>query len=220
MSKKKPERQELEPLIQPKIRPLTKNQNLYWKAIDNNVVTIAVGPSGSSKTYSAAYKAVKMLEAGEIKQIVITRPICGAGESLGAMPGDVLEKIHPYLLPVLECFYEFLGTTKTKALIEEGVIQLIPLALMRGLTRKNCLMILDEAQNATLGQIRLFLTRLGENSKMVINGDIKQRDIRDSGLQEVWQKLKKVEGIECIELSREDIVRHPLISIILDKIGE
>lgn len=161
-----------------------------------------------------------MLEEEIITKVVITRPVREAGESLGFLPGSYLEKLHPYLLPLLDAFYEIVGKATTDKWMEDGTLEILPLAFARGITRKNCLLILDEAQNATLTQLRMFLTRIGLESKMIINGDPRQKDINVNDFKFVFDKLDGMENVSCITLTNEDIKRHPLIAEILTRIGE
>ena len=202
------------------IYPKTINQQVYLDAIEKNDLVFAVGPAGTGKTYVAVIHAVSKLKNGDIRKIILTRPAVEAGEKLGFLPGDLKEKIDPYLRPLYDALYEVLGLKQTDELIEKGVIEIAPLAYMRGRTLENAYVILDEAQNTTKGQMKLFLTRMGFNSKMVVTGDITQIDLPSdtlSGLIHATQLLKRVPGIEVVKFERIDVVRHPLVQKILER---
>ncbi len=201
----------------------TINQKRYLDAIEKNDLTFGIGPAGTGKTYVAVLHAVKMLKNGHIRKIILTRPAVEAGESLGFLPGDLKEKIDPYLRPLYDALYEALGTKQTEELIEKGVIEIAPLAYMRGRTLENAYVVLDEAQNTTKGQMKLFLTRLGFESKMIVTGDITQIDLpvnAQSGLIHAAKLLKDVKGIATIHFERVDVIRHPLIQKILERYDE
>lgn len=196
----------------------TLNQKHYLKAINTNDLVFGIGPAGTGKTYVAVINAISKLKDGSIKKIILTRPAVEAGESLGFLPGDLKEKVDPYLRPLYDALYEVLGTTQTEELIEKGVIEIAPLAYMRGRTLENAYVILDEAQNTTVNQMKLFLTRLGFNSKMVVTGDITQIDLPTkvhSGLVNAIQILDGVKGISIIQFERVDVIRHPLVQKVL-----
>lgn len=202
------------------IHAKTLNQKHYLKAINNNDLVFGIGPAGTGKTYVAVINAVSKLKEGHVKKIILTRPAVEAGESLGFLPGDLKEKVDPYLRPLYDALYEVLGTRQTDDLIEKGVIEIAPLAYMRGRTLDNAYVILDEAQNTTVNQMKLFLTRLGFNSKMVVTGDITQIDLPKhigSGLVNACNLLKSVQGIEIITFERVDVIRHPLVQKVLEK---
>lgn len=202
------------------IFPKTINQQKYIEAIESNDLVFGVGPAGTGKTYVAVVHAVSKLKNGDIKKLILTRPAVEAGEKLGFLPGDLKEKIDPYLRPLYDALYEVLGNKQTDELIEKGVIEIAPLAYMRGRTLENAYVILDEAQNTTKGQMKLFLTRLGFNSKMVVTGDITQIDLPNdtlSGLIHATRLLKNVSGISVIKFERVDVVRHPLVQKILER---
>ena len=201
----------------------TINQVNYIKAINSKDLVFSIGPAGTGKTYVAVVNALSKLRNGEIKKIILTRPAVEAGESLGFLPGDLKEKVDPYLRPLYDALYEVLGKKQTEDLIEKGVIEIAPLAYMRGRTLENAYVILDEAQNTTFNQMKLFLTRLGFNSKMVVTGDITQIDLPkkvESGLVNAIKLLGDVAGIEIIRFERIDVIRHPLVQKVLAKYEE
>ena len=183
-------------------------------AIEERSVVLALGPAGTGKTYLAVAKAVDALEAGKIHRIVLSRPAVEAGESLGFLPGDVGEKLAPYLRPLYDALTERLGTKRLKALLAEGAIEIAPVAYMRGRTLNDCFIVIDEAQNCTYGQIKMLLTRLGWRSTMVLTGDPDQTDLLPgmSGYRDIAARLESVEGIAVVRLSETDIVRHPLVA--------
>jgi phosphate starvation-inducible PhoH-like protein len=198
----------------------TLNQKHYLKAINNHDLVFGIGPAGTGKTYIAVINAISMLKNGQIKRIILTRPAVEAGESLGFLPGDLKEKVDPYLRPLYDALYEVLGTKQTEELIDKGTIEIAPLAYMRGRTLENAYVILDEAQNTTINQMKLFLTRLGFNSKMVVTGDITQIDLPKkvgSGLVNACNILKGVTGISIIQFERVDVIRHPLVQKVLER---
>ncbi len=205
------------------IHAKTLNQLNYLKAINNNDLVFGIGPAGTGKTYVAVVNSLAKLKAGGIKKIILTRPAVEAGESLGFLPGDLKEKVDPYLRPLYDALYEVLGKKQTDDLIEKGVIEIAPLAYMRGRTLENAYVILDEAQNTTFNQMKLFLTRLGFNSKMVVTGDITQIDLPkriESGLINAIKILKDVAGIKIIAFERVDVIRHPLVQKVLERYEE
>ena len=196
----------------------TINQQKYLEAIEQNDLVFAIGPAGTGKTYVAVVHAVSKLKTNQISKIILTRPAVEAGENLGFLPGDLKEKIDPYLRPLYDALYDVLGAKHTDDLIERGVIEIAPLAYMRGRTLENAYVILDEAQNTTKGQMKLFLTRLGFHSKMVVTGDITQVDLpknATSGMVDATKLLKGVSGIKTLQFERIDVIRHPLIQKIL-----
>ncbi len=204
------------------IKARTLGQMRLVKAIEDNTVTIVSGPAGSGKTYLAVTMATKALKDGDVKKIVLTRPVVEAGESLGFLPGDLKEKVDPYLMPLYDALDELLGHEKVEGYIERGIIEIIPLAYMRGRSLKDAFIILDEAQNTTSMQMFMFLTRLAQNSKMVITGDLSQIDREAtrgniSGLKEACNNLTKMDDIAIINLKEDDIVRHPLVKTIIDR---
>lgn len=202
------------------IYPKTLKQREYINSLQNYDIVFGVGPAGTGKTYLAVVYAVSLLKKGIIKHLVLTRPAVEAGESLGFLPGDLKEKIDPYLRPLYDALYDTLGLELTNSYIERGVIEIAPLAYMRGRTLENTYAILDEAQNTTQMQMKMFLTRLGFNSKMVITGDISQIDLpsnKKSGLVEACMLFKNVKQIGIVKFEKLDVVRHPLVQIIIDK---
>ncbi len=202
------------------IYPKTLKQLEYVKALDNTDLIFSIGSAGTGKTYLSIVHAVTQLKNGKIKKLILTRPAVEAGESLGFLPGDLKDKIDPYLRPLYDALYDTFGIEQTNNLIEKNVIEIAPLAYMRGRTLENAYIILDEAQNTTTLQMKMFLTRLGFNSKMVVTGDISQIDLpsgKKSGLVEATNLLKNIPNIEVIEFDRYDVIRHPLVARILER---
>lgn len=200
------------------VRCKSLGQYDYVQAVKNNTITIAIGPAGTGKTYLAVAVAAAMMKAKERDKIILTRPAVEAGEKLGFLPGDLQDKVDPYLRPVYDALAEMFGQENYTNLMEKGVIEVAPLAYMRGRTLSNAFIILDEAQNATKEQIKMFLTRLGENSKMVVTGDITQTDLPQSsrsGLSHAADVLREVDDIAVVTLSGSDVVRHPLVEKII-----
>jgi len=199
----------------------TYNQYLFKKKIEANNLVFGVGPAGTGKTFIAVLLAVNALKKGEINKIIITRPAVEAGESLGFLPGDLKEKIDPYLMPIYDALDAILGKEKKDSYIEKGVIEVMPLAYMRGRTLDEAFIILDEAQNTTDRQMLMFLTRLGYNSKMIVNGDTTQVDLNiaktNSGLISAIKKLNGVKDISFVEFGKDDVVRNPLVKTIIEK---
>ncbi|RSK27889.1 PhoH family protein [Bacillus sp. HMF5848] len=205
------------------IRVKTLGQREYINAIRKYDLTFGIGPAGTGKTYLAVLMAVNALKAGSVKRIILTRPAVEAGESLGFLPGDLKEKVDPYLRPLYDALHDVLGNEQTVRLIERGTIEIAPLAYMRGRTLDDAFVILDEAQNTTPAQMKMFLTRLGFGSKMVITGDISQVDLPKgvkSGLAVVRELLANVKGISFITLEQSDVVRHPLVAKIIKAYDE
>ena len=198
--------------------PRSKRQSDYLKALLSEDIVISLGPAGTGKSYLAVSVAVNMLMEKKIEKLILSRPSVEAGERLGFLPGDMKEKVDPYLRPLYDALYDLYGYEKIQRKIETGEIEIAPLAFMRGRTLKNSFAILDEAQNASLTQIKMFLTRIGENSKLVVNGDPSQVDLinqKQSGLIQSKEILKNIKEIKCIEFNHEDVVRHPLVSKII-----
>ena len=196
----------------------SEKQSEYIKALKENDIVMSLGPAGTGKSFLAVSVAVTLLMEKKIDRVILSRPAVEAGEKLGFLPGDMKEKVDPYLRPLYDALYELFGVDKIDKKIETGEIEIAPLAFMRGRTLKNCFAILDEAQNATETQIKMFLTRIGENSKLVVNGDPSQVDLinkRDSGLIKSRNILKDLEEIKVIEFDHNDVVRHPLVSKII-----
>ena len=196
----------------------SKKQSDYIKALTNNDITLALGPAGTGKSFLAVSVAMTMLFEKKVEKVILSRPAVEAGEKLGFLPGDMKEKVDPYLRPLYDALYDLFGFEKINKKIESGEIEIAPLAFMRGRTLKNSFAILDEAQNATLTQIKMFLTRIGENSKIVINGDPSQIDLinkSQSGLIKTKKILNKIKEIKSIEFDHKDVVRHPLVTKII-----
>ena len=200
------------------ITPKSLNQKLYIDAMRRYDVVIAIGPAGTGKTYLAMAMAVAALTSGEADRIILTRPAVEAGEKLGFLPGDMVEKVNPYLRPLYDALHDMMSYDRVQRLIDQEAIEVAPLAFMRGRTLNNAFVILDEAQNTTTEQMKMFLTRLGYNSKAVITGDITQVDLPkdvSSGLIESQEILKDVEGIKFVYFDEKDVVRHPLVQDII-----
>ena len=202
-----------------KIYARTENQKKYLKALNEREVIFVIGPAGTGKTYLAVAKAVSYLQSGRVNKIILSRPAVEAGERLGFLPGDMREKVDPYLRPIYDALYEMMPYDVVDRKILSGEIEIAPIAFMRGRTLNDSFIILDEAQNTSSVQMKMFLTRLGKNSKMIIAGDITQIDLpekMESGLINAKKKLKKVKSIKFIELSKNDVVRHKLVQKIID----
>jgi phosphate starvation-inducible PhoH-like protein len=200
------------------IVPKTPSQKRYVKAIKENDIVFGIGPAGTGKTYLAMAMALRYLKDNKISKIILTRPAVEAGEKLGFLPGGIAEKVHPYLTPLYDALYDMVDFDKANYLLEKGVIEIAPLAFMRGRTLNDAFIILDEAQNTTKEQMKMFLTRIGFGSKAVITGDITQIDLpkkKESGLVEAMTVLKGIEGIDFVEFKKEDVVRHPIVQKII-----
>ena len=201
----------------------TINQQAYFAKIKDEDLVFGIGPAGSGKTYLAVIIGVAMLKQGLVERIVITRPVVEAGENLGFLPGDLKEKVDPYLRPLYDAFHDVLGVEVTEKMTTRGQIEIAPLAYMRGRTLENAYVVLDEAQNTTKEQMKMFLTRLGENSKMVVTGDVTQIDLPKrvtSGLVHASKMLEGVEGIGFVHFDVIDVVRHPLVQRIIERYNE
>jgi phosphate starvation-inducible PhoH-like protein len=201
------------------VKPKTHGQKLYVDAISKHDIVFSIGPAGTGKTYLAVAMAAKALKEKSVSRLIITRPAVEAGEKLGFLPGDLQEKINPYLRPLYDSLYDIIGTEKTQKLMEKNIIEIAPLAYMRGRSLDDAFIILDEAQNTTSEQMKMFLTRLGFGSKAVITGDVTQVDLpkgQYSGLLEAREILKDVEGLSFQELSSEDVMRHQLVRRIIN----
>lgn len=197
-----------------RLRPRTSRQHAFLEAIERHPLTLAIGPAGTGKTFLATVQAVRHLQERKVERIVLTRPAVEAGERLGFLPGDLQQKVDPYLRPLYDALHLLLGQERTSQLIEKGVIEIAPLAYMRGRTLADAFVILDEAQNTSCAQMRMVLTRLGENARMVVTGDITQIDLpagQMSGLVEAAQVLEGVEGVALCRFADADVVRHPLV---------
>lgn len=200
------------------VKARTENQRKMMTSITKNDMLFAVGPAGTGKTYTAVALAVRALKNKEVKRIILTRPAVEAGENLGFLPGDLKEKLDPYMQPLYDALSDMIPADKLEQNIENRVIQIAPLAFMRGRTLDNAFVILDEAQNTTESQMKMFLTRMGNNAKFIITGDITQVDLpskQPSGLLQAIKYLKKIEGIDFIELDSRDVIRHRLVSAII-----
>jgi phosphate starvation-inducible protein PhoH and related proteins len=200
------------------ITPKTLNQKRYVEAIREHDIVVGIGPAGTGKSYLAMAMAVSALTRREVSRIILTRPAVEAGERLGFLPGDMYEKVHPYLRPLYDALYDMMEPEKAATMTERGAIEIAPLAYMRGRTLNDAFIVLDEAQNTTSEQMKMFLTRLGFNSRMVITGDITQVDLpstRASGLIEIQSVLKSIEGIRFVYFTEKDVVRHELVSEIV-----
>ena len=201
------------------VRARTVNQQRLVKLYDKDDLLFAVGPAGSGKTYTAIALAVRALKERQVRRIILTRPAVEAGEKLGFLPGDMKEKLDPYLQPLYDALNDMIPPLKLQKYLEEGTVQIAPLAYMRGRTLDNAFVILDEAQNTTLSQIKMFLTRMGRNARFIVTGDVTQVDLpkkSDSGLVRAMEILRGVDGIGIVEFDRRDIVRHPLVKYIVE----
>ncbi|MBQ9993160.1 MAG: PhoH family protein [Clostridia bacterium] len=200
------------------VKPKTIGQSKYCEAIDRNTITIGIGPAGTGKTYLAVAMAVAAFRAGTVNRIILTRPAVEAGEKLGFLPGDLQQKVDPYLRPLYDALFDMLGAETFQRYQERGAIEVAPLAYMRGRTLDDSFIILDEAQNTSREQMKMFLTRLGFNSKMVVNGDVTQIDLPDgrkSGLSELSRLLKGIDDIAIVTFDERDVVRHKLVQDII-----
>jgi phosphate starvation-inducible PhoH-like protein len=201
------------------VRPKTLGQKEYVDAVRDNTMVFGIGPAGTGKTYLAMAAAVEALQSGTVRRIILTRPAVEAGERLGFLPGDLVAKVDPYLRPLYDALYEMLGPEETARLMERATIEIAPLAYMRGRTLNDAFIVLDEAQNTTPEQMKMFLTRLGFNSKMVVTGDVTQVDLSDgrpSGLRVVSRVLRDIPGVAFIEFSAADVVRHRIVAAIVE----
>ena len=202
-----------------RIVPRTNNQNKYFELLNKKNIVFAIGPAGTGKTYVAVAKAVAALQEGKVNKIILSRPAVEAGEKLGYLPGDLKEKVDPFLRPIYDALYSLLPFDQVEKKIFNNIIEIAPIAFMRGRTLEDCFIILDEAQNTTRTQMKMFLTRLGKNSQMVVVGDITQIDLvseRESGLKDALTKLIKISDIGFIELNEKDVVRHDLVKKIIN----
>lgn len=204
------------------VRPKTTNQDRYLGAIRDNDLVFAIGPAGTGKTYLAVAAAVHFLKTERVKKVVLVRPAVEAGEKLGFLPGDIEAKVNPYLRPLFDALHDMMDYATVRRFMESDVVEIVPLAFMRGRTLNNAVIILDEAQNTTRAQMKMFLTRMGHGSKMIVTGDVTQIDLpdpRDSGLIDAARILRRSKGVEFVYLDRADVVRHPLVQRIIDAYG-
>jgi len=205
------------------LRPRTLRQKAYVEAMERHDLTLALGPAGTGKTFLATVLAVRMLQERKVEKLILTRPAVEAGERLGFLPGDLQQKVDPYLRPLYDALHALLGAEKVVALLEKGVIEIAPLAYMRGRTLADAFVILDEAQNTTTAQMRMVLTRLGEHSRMVVTGDPTQIDLPPgvtSGLHEAAEVLEGIDGVAICRLTAADVVRHPLVQRLVNAYAE
>lgn len=205
------------------VKAKTLGQKKYVDAIDNKMIVFGVGPAGTGKTYLAMAKAITAFKYNEVNRIILTRPAIEAGEKLGFLPGDLQSKVDPYLRPLYDALYEIMGAESFLKNMEKGLIEVAPLAYMRGRTLDNAFIVLDEAQNTTPAQMKMFLTRIGFGSKAIITGDLSQKDLpkdQSSGLEVALKVLKNIDDIGLIEFSSEDVVRHPLVQKIVNAYDE
>lgn len=202
------------------IKPQNEAQQRMLEALDRSALVFAIGAAGTGKTYLAVAKAVEALESGRVRRIVLSRPAVEAGESLGFLPGDMEEKLSPYLRPLYDALCDRLSVKRLKSLTAEGVIEIAPIAYMRGRTLNNAFIVIDEAQNCTYGQLKMLLTRLGWHSSMVVTGDPEQTDLLPSlsGLVDVVDRLERLDSVEAVRFTRGDVVRHPLVASIIDSL--
>ncbi|MAE61050.1 MAG: phosphate starvation-inducible protein PhoH [Planctomycetaceae bacterium] len=205
-----------------RIQPMTEGQRRYMQAIVNNDLVFCTGPAGTGKTYLAVAVAVAMLKEGEARRLVLARPAVEAGEKLGFLPGDMIDKVNPYLRPLLDALHDMMDFEQVQKFMSVDMIEVVPLAFMRGRTLNDAVIILDEAQNTTAGQMLMFLTRLGHGGKMIVTGDTSQTDLPDgeaSGLVDAVRRLHRVPGVSCVTLEKTDIVRHTLVQRIVEAYG-
>jgi phosphate starvation-inducible PhoH-like protein len=205
------------------LRPRTPNQEKYLEAIRNNDLVFGIGPAGTGKTYLAVAAAVHLLKTGRVRRVVLARPAVEAGEKLGFLPGDLREKVNPYLRPLFDALNDMMDYSTVARFLQSDVVEVVPLAFMRGRTLNNSVIILDEAQNTTRGQMLMFLTRMGQGSKMVVTGDITQIDLPDpteSGLIDAARRLSRTKGVEFVHFEKSDVVRHDLVQRVIEAYGE
>ncbi len=203
----------------PGFAPKTEGQKRYLEAMEKSPIVMCYGPAGTGKTYLAVAMAISFLKRRQVNRIVLTRPAVEAGESLGYLPGTMAEKVHPYLIPLFDALNDLIGFDRSRRLIERGVVEVAPLAFMRGRSLNHSFIILDEAQNTTRSQMKMFLTRMGNDSRIVVTADPTQIDLEDprqSGFAEARRVLRGVEGVEFVELTDRDVVRHPVVQRIIN----
>lgn len=205
------------------VKPKSPNQQRYIESIRDNDLVFAIGPAGTGKTYLAVAAAVHLMKVGLVGKVILVRPAVEAGEKLGFLPGDLQAKVNPYLRPLLDALHDMMDYPTIRRFMENDVVEVVPLAYMRGRTLNNAVIILDEAQNTTKGQMKMFLTRLGHGSKMIVTGDTTQIDLpetAESGLIDAGKKLSRTRGVAFIHLDRADVVRHPLVQRVIDAYGD
>ena len=205
------------------VRPQTVNQQVYLDAIRDHDLTVAIGPAGTGKTYLAVAAAVHLLKTGRVSRLILARPAVEAGEKLGFLPGGLEAKVNPFLRPLFDALHDMMDYSQIRRFIESDVIEVVPLAYMRGRTLNNAMIICDEAQNTTKGQMKMFLTRMGHGSRMVVTGDVTQVDLPDpleSGLIDAARRLRRVRGVSMVTLESADVVRHSLVQRIIEAYGE
>lgn len=205
------------------VKPKSDNQLAYLEAIRTHDLVLGIGPAGTGKTYLAVAAAVHLLRSDRVRKVILTRPAVEAGEKLGYLPGDLEAKVNPYLRPLFDALNDMMDYATVRRFMDSDVVEVVPLAFMRGRTLNNAVIILDEAQNTTRGQMQMALTRLGHGSKMIVTGDVTQIDLpdpRESGLIDAARRLARVPGVAFAHLGREDVVRHPLVQRIVDAYGE
>lgn len=201
------------------IKPRSENQKKYLESFAEHPVTFGIGVAGTGKSFLACFAAAQALAEQKVKRVILVRPVVEAGESLGFLPGDIDEKLAPYIQPLNDALVDMIGMQKTKEYIKDQIISVVPLAYMRGRTMSHSFVILDEAQNTTITQMKMFLTRMGNNSCFVVNGDITQTDLKDksySGLLDAYNRLNGCTGVNFVKFDRNDIVRHPVVQHIVD----
>lgn len=207
-----------------RLKPLTRNQEVYFKAVETSTITLCVGPAGTGKTHVACGIASQMLKDGRIDRIILSRPLVTCDEEMGFLPGDLGEKVSPYMAPMFDAFGEFFGPRELEKRFEDGTIEICPLAVMRGRTFKNSVLILDEAQNATKRQLKMFLTRFGLGTRVIVCGDVSQSDLPGEQSQNplLWavDKLWGNPDITTVFLTRDDVLRHGLINFVIERLGE
>lgn len=218
--KKKPSKPVKDPQLKiPNIQAKTLNQQIYLDSFEEFPVTFGVGCAGVGKSYLACFSAAKWLAECRVKRVILVRPVVEAGESLGFLPGDIEEKLAPYIQPLQDALIDMIGLQKTRDYMKDEIISVVPLAYMRGRTLRDSFVILDEAQNTTVKQMKMFLTRMGHNSRFVVNGDMTQSDLRydsDSGLNDAYHRLKYCKGVKFVEFNKTDICRHPIVQDIVE----
>jgi phosphate starvation-inducible PhoH-like protein len=205
------------------LKPRTPNQERYLEAIRANDLVFGIGPAGTGKTYLAVAAAVHLLKTGRVRRVVLARPAVEAGEKLGFLPGDLREKVNPYLRPLFDALNDMMDYSTVARFLQSDVVEVVPLAFMRGRTLNNAVIILDEAQNTTRGQMLMFLTRMGQGSKMIVTGDVTQIDLPDpteSGLVDAARRLNRTKGVGFVQFEKEDVVRHDLVQRVIEAYGE